>query len=82
MGDWVSRREPNTNAPPKWVYQITETSQNTACAREFRRTTSAGHIQATNSQNITIPLEGYALVRVLTHKGMGQHSVWPKTFRP
>jgi hypothetical protein len=79
-GNWVSRKEPNTNAPPEWVYQITETFQNKAYAKEFRKTTSASCIQATNGQNITIPVEGYALVKVLAQEGMGQHSVWPKSF--
>jgi hypothetical protein len=57
------------SAPPEWVYQITKTAQNTASTKEVRRTSSTGRIQANNAQNITIPLEGYVPVRVLTQEG-------------
>ncbi len=71
VGDWVSKREARRNASPKWVYQIIETTLTTASAREFRRSSPASRIQATNTQNIIIPLKGYTPVRVLAQEGHG-----------
>jgi hypothetical protein len=34
-------------------------------------TSPASHIQATNGQNITIPLDGYTIVRVLAQEAHG-----------
>jgi hypothetical protein len=68
VGDWVSKKESNRPTPPKWVYQITDTTHTIASAKEFRRSSSAGRIQATSSHDITIPLEGYKSVRVLVQE--------------
>jgi len=65
VGDWVSKREAQRNVSPEWVYQIMEATQTTASAREFKKSSPAGRIQATSTQNIFIPLEGYEPVRVL-----------------
>jgi hypothetical protein len=65
VGDWVSKREVHRNVSPEWVYQIMEATQTMASAREFRKSSPAGRIQATSTQNISIPLEGYEPVRAL-----------------
>jgi hypothetical protein len=52
---------PHKNVSPEWVYQITEATQTTASAREFRKSSPAGRIQATNAQNISIPLRDMSL---------------------
>jgi hypothetical protein len=46
------------------VYQVVETTRNTANVSEFRRISHTGRIQATGPRTITIPLEGYEPVRV------------------
>jgi hypothetical protein len=48
------------------VYQVVETTRNTANVSEFRRISHTGRIQATGSRTITVSLEGYEPVRVLT----------------
>jgi hypothetical protein len=53
------------------VYQITDTNLTTASAKEFRRSSSIGRVQATSSHYTIIPLEGYELVRVLAQDGHG-----------
>ncbi len=50
-GDWVNKREPNSKAPLEWVYQITETAQNTACAKEFCKTSPTDHISLPGGLN-------------------------------
>jgi hypothetical protein len=64
VGDWVSKREAHRNVSLEWVYQITEATQTMASTREFRKSSPASCIQATSTQNISIPLEGYEPVRV------------------
>jgi hypothetical protein len=71
VGDWVSKKEADQIAPPEWVYQIIDTNLTTANAKEFRRSSSVGRVQATNSHCTTIPLEGYEPVRVLAQDGHG-----------
>jgi hypothetical protein len=71
VGEWVGKREPDRTAPPTWVYQITETNHVTANAKEYKRTSSAGRIQATSPHDVTISLEGYRPVKVLTQEGYG-----------
>ncbi len=71
IGDWVSKKEANQTAPPEWVYQITDTNLTTASAKEFRKSSSAGRVQATNSHYTTIPFEGYEPVRVLAQDDHG-----------
>jgi hypothetical protein len=71
VGDWVSKREARRSASPEWVYQITETTQTTASTKEFRRSSHAGRIQATTTQNIIIPLKGYVPVKVFAQEGHG-----------
>jgi len=65
IGDWVSKKEADQTAPPEWVYQITDTNLTTASAKEFRKSSSAGQVQATSSHCTIIPFEGYEPVRVL-----------------
>jgi len=65
VGDWVNKKESDRSTPPEWVYQITDTTHATASAKEFKRSSSAGRIQATSLHDVIIPLEGYKLVRVL-----------------
>jgi hypothetical protein len=71
IGDMVSKKEADQTAPPEWVYQITDTNLTTASAKEFRKLSSAGRVQATNSHCTTIPFEGYKPVRVLAQDGHG-----------
>jgi hypothetical protein len=71
VGDWVNKKEAHMNVSPEWVYQITEATQTTANAKEFRKSSPAGRIQAISTQNISIPLEGYEPVRVLAQDGHG-----------
>jgi hypothetical protein len=71
VGDWVSKKEADQTAPPEWVYQITDTNLTTASAKEFRRSSGAGRVQATSSHSTIIPLEGYEPVRVLAQDGHG-----------
>jgi len=58
VGDWVSKKEADRTTPPEWVYQITDTNRTTASAKEFRRLSNAGRVQATSSHCTIIPLEG------------------------
>jgi hypothetical protein len=53
-----------------------EVTQTMASAKEFRKSSPASRIQATSTQNIFIPLEGYEPIRVLAQDGHGA------TFRP
>ncbi len=71
IGDWVSKREADQTTSPEWVYQIIGTNSTTASVKEFKRSSSTGRIQATNSHSITIPLEGYAPVRILAQDRHG-----------
>jgi hypothetical protein len=71
VGDWVSKKEADQTAPPEWVYQITDTNLTTASAKEFKRSSSAGRVQATSSHCTIIPLEGYEPIRVLAQDGHG-----------
>ncbi len=68
VGDWVNKKESDRTAPPEWVYQITDTTHATASAKEFKRSSNAGRIQATSSHDVIIPLEGYKPVRVLVQE--------------
>ncbi len=49
VGDWVNKREAHMNVSPEWVYQITEATQTMASAKEFRKSSPAGRIQATST---------------------------------
>ncbi len=71
IGDWVSKKEADQIAPPEWVYQIIDTNLTTASAKEFRKSSSAGRVQATSSHRTTIPFEGYEPVRILAQDGHG-----------
>jgi hypothetical protein len=71
VGDWVGRKEASRTALPEWVYQITDITHTTANAKEFKKSSSAGRIQATSSQNTIIPLEGYTPFRVLAQDDHG-----------
>jgi hypothetical protein len=71
VGDWVSKKEADRTTPPEWVYHITDTNRTTASAKEFRRLSNAGRVQATSSHCTIIPLEGYKPVRVLAQDGHG-----------
>jgi len=73
-GEWIGKKEAGQTGPPKWVYQVLEATQRIANVSEiseiliysdFRNISHTGHIQATSSHVITIPLEGYEPVRVL-----------------
>jgi len=64
-GEWISKKEAGQTGLPEWVYQVVGTNQSTANVSEFRRISHTGHIQATDSHTITIPLEGYEPVKVL-----------------
>jgi len=71
IGDWVSKKEADQTAPSEWVYQIIDTNLTTANAKEFRKSSSAGRVQATSSHCTTIPFEGYKPVKVLAQGGHG-----------
>jgi len=71
VGEWVSKKESNRTAPPNWVYHITDTNHVTASAKEFKKISSAGRIQAISSLDVIIPLEGYKPARVLAQEGYG-----------
>jgi hypothetical protein len=71
VGDSVSKRETHRNASPDWVYQIMETSQYSANAREYRKTSPTGRIQPSSSQNVIIPLAGYEPVKVFVQEYHG-----------
>jgi len=71
VGDWVSKKDAGQITSPKWVYQITYVTHTTASAKEFKKSSGAGRIQATSSHSTTIPLEGYTPVRVLAQEGHG-----------
>jgi hypothetical protein len=44
VGDWVSKREAPRNTSLNWAYQVVETFQTTASAREYRRISPTGRI--------------------------------------
>jgi hypothetical protein len=71
VGDWVTKKEFDRTAPPEWIYQITDTTHATTTAKEFKKISNAGRIQATSSHNVIIPFEGYKPVRVLTQEAHG-----------
>ncbi len=71
VGDWVSKREMHKSVAPNWVYQIMETSQSTASAKEYRKISTAGRIQPSSSQSVIIPLASYEPVRVLVQEYHG-----------
>jgi hypothetical protein len=71
VGDWVSKKKVGRITLLEWVYQITDITHTTASAKEFKKSSNAGRIQATSSHSITIPLEGYTPVRVLVQDGHG-----------
>jgi hypothetical protein len=64
-GEWISKKEGDRAGPPEWVYQVVESTRNTANVSEFKRISHTGRIQATGSRTITISLEGYEPVRIL-----------------
>jgi len=61
VGDWVNKKEADQTAPPEWVYQITDTNLTTASAKEFKRSSSAGRVQATAHTAPSFPLRGTSL---------------------
>jgi len=67
----ANKKESDRTAPPNWVYQITDTNHVTASAKELKKFSSAGQIQATSSHDVIIPLEGYKPARVLVQEGHG-----------
>ncbi len=71
VGDWVSKKEADQIVLPEWVYKITNTNLTTANAKEFKKSSDTGRVQATSAHNTTIPLEGYEPVRVLAQDGLG-----------
>jgi hypothetical protein len=71
VGDWVSKKEVGQVTSSEWVYQIIDITHTTASAKEFKKSSGAGRIQATSSQSTIIPLEGYTPVRVLAQEGHG-----------
>jgi hypothetical protein len=82
VGDWVSKKEPDQAAPPDWIYQITNTSHDTASAKEYKKLSSTGRIKATSSHDVTIPLRGYERVRVLEQERHGATLRLAKGFPP
>ncbi len=80
--DWVSKKEADQTAPSEWVYQITDTNLTTTSAKEFKRSSSAGRVQATSSHSTTIPLEGYEPVRVFAQDGHGTTLMLAKDLLP
>ncbi len=70
-GEWISKKEARQTGPPQWVYQVVGTTQSTANVSEFKRISHTGRIKATGSHTITIPLEGYEPIRVLTQDNHG-----------
>jgi hypothetical protein len=82
VGDWVSKKEYDWTDPPEWVYHITDTNHTTASAKELKKFSSAGGIQATSSHDVIIPLEGYKPVRVLEQEGHGATFRLAKDFPP
>jgi hypothetical protein len=62
----MSKKEAEQTGPPKWIYQVVGTTQSIANVLEFRRISHTGCIRAIGSHTITIPLEGYEPIRVLT----------------
>ncbi len=82
VGDWVSKRDSDRTNPPEWVYQITDMNHITASAKEFKKFSSVGHIQATSSHDVIIPLERYKPVRVLEQEGHGATLRLAKDFPP
>jgi len=71
VGEWVGKMESNRTVPPDWIYQITDTNNVTASAKKLKKISSAGRIQATSPHDVSISLEGYKPVRVLTQEGYG-----------
>jgi hypothetical protein len=71
VGDWVGKKGTGQIASPEWVYQITNITQTTANAKEFKNASRDGRIQATSSQNIIISLERYMPIRVLAQDDHG-----------
>jgi len=71
VGDWVSKKEVSQVTSSEWVYQITDITHTTASAKEFKKSSGAGRIQATSSHSTIIPLEGYTPVRVFAQEGHG-----------
>jgi hypothetical protein len=66
VGEWVDKVESDRTVSPDWIYQITDTNHVTANAKELKKISSAGRIQATSSHDVTIFLKRYKPVRVLT----------------
>jgi hypothetical protein len=71
VGEWVDKVESDRTVSPDWIYQITDTNHVTANAKELKKISSAGRIQATSSHDVTIFLKRYKSVRVLTQEGYG-----------
>jgi hypothetical protein len=82
VGEWVNKKEPNQTAPPDWIYQITDTNHDTASAKEYKKISSTGRIQATSPHDVIIPLEGYKPVRILEQEGHGATLRLAKGFPP
>jgi hypothetical protein len=82
VGDWVSKKEADQTTPLEWVYQITNRNRTTTNAKELRRLSNAGRVQATSSHCTIIPLEGYEPVRVLAQDGHGTTLMLAKDLPP
>jgi len=78
VGDWVSKKEADRTTPPEWVYQITDTNHTTANAKEFRKLSNVGRVQATSSHYTIIPPEGYEPIRVLAQDSHEPRSGSPR----
>jgi hypothetical protein len=82
VGDWISKNEPDQTAPPDWIYQITNTNHDIASAKEYKKSSSTGRIQATSSHDVIIPLERYKPVKVLEQERHGATLRLAKGFPP
>jgi hypothetical protein len=67
-GDDINKRISKNNTTLTWVYHVTRVTPNKVQAIEFQRVTPTGFIRVANSQVITLSLEGYHPIKVLSQK--------------
>ncbi len=67
-GDWINKKISKNNTVLAWVYHVTGVTSNTLQAVEFQRVTPTGLIRVANSQVITLSLEGYHPIKVLSQE--------------
>jgi hypothetical protein len=70
-GEWISNPIPSIGAPLDWVYHILESTPGKASVIKFKKTSTSGCIQAMSHQALTLSIDNYHPIKVLSQERPG-----------